>query len=212
MLGLKTLHLRSSEPLLYSYCKLWYQFPCFLQTLNVFWFDIRTATAVHNLQCDRCSVTISGVVGDYKVERDVQTFRQTGGISHSLSLLIVSRYTTVVVLVVEVVVVLEVVSASSQQRPVSQPVSPVAVDHYFFSSFFFFDRLNDWLSLLYSSVMSRWGSICFAYEVAWYKKTKRRKCTRRKISYIHLHTKKKIHIHTTRPSGCDYRINKEMSG
>lgn len=43
--------------------------------------------------------------------------------SRSLSLVIVSRYSTVVVLVVEVVVVvLEVVSASSQQRPVGRSV------------------------------------------------------------------------------------------
>lgn len=62
-------------------------------------------------------------------------------LSRSLSLLIVSRYSTVVVLVVEVVVVvLEVVSASSQQRPASQTVSPVVVVQYFS---LLFDGLHD---------------------------------------------------------------------
>lgn len=81
-------------------------------------------------------------------------------LSHSLSLLIVLRYSTVVVLVVEVVVVvLEVVSASSQQRPVTQSVSPVVVVQHF-SLFWPTDWLTDCPSLPYSSVMSRWGLIC----------------------------------------------------
>ena len=110
---------------------------------------------------------------------------QTSG--NSLTLLIVSRYSTVVVLVVEVVVVVvvEVVSASSQQRPVRQSVQMwlLSISHC----------LTDWMtrpSLPYSSVMSHWGSIrfwlwgCLIQKIMYKKKNLRYSSTHDKIGII----------------------------
>lgn len=130
----------------------------------------------------------------FKVWEDVRRLKQTSG--NSLSLLIVLRYSTVVVLVV-VVVVLEVVSASSKQRPVSQ-----SVQLWLFNIFAL--RPTNWpavaaLQFRYEPLrfdsFRLWGCLIYIY------KKKRRKCTRRKMISIHLHTreKRKVHIHTTRP-------------
>lgn len=121
---------------------------------------------------------------------------QEQGASHSLSLLIVTWYSTVVVQVVEVivvVVVLEVVSASSQQRLVSQSIQLFNISH-----FLWLTQRPTVAALQFHYEPLRFDSFCLwgCFDI----KNKLVKMYKKKMSNIHLLTTKKIHIHTTRPS------------
>lgn len=121
-------------------------------------------------------------------------------LSHSLSLLIVSRYSTVVVLVVEVVVVvLEVVSASSQQRPVSQSVRLLL----FNISHFLTDYTTDRRCL----TVPLWAAEVRFVLIMRLLDTKNRdeNVQEEKLAIFIFTRKKKIHIHTTRPLWSRYQ-------
>lgn len=126
---------------------------------------------------------------------EVWKIRWTSGNSLTLCLLIVSRYSTVVVLVVEVVVVvvLEVVSASSQQRPVSQLSRGCSI----------FLALSLTERATVAALQFRYEPLRFDLFLIMrllYIKKQKGKCTRRKISYIDLHTRnEKTHTHYPSP-------------